>query len=64
MQGNALNVLRTAPFKALNFASFDLYSQLFARLAGPDSSWGRFSAGACAGEHGTAAVPERAHTMP
>jgi hypothetical protein len=48
-QGNALNVVRTAPFKALNFFSFDMYSRALARHMGPDVGSLRFLAGAAAG---------------
>ena len=48
-QGNALNVARTAPFKALNFFSFDVYSRLLAERLGGDVASLRFLAGAAAG---------------
>jgi hypothetical protein len=51
-QGNALNVARTAPFKALNFFSFDMYSRLLAQHLGPDVGSLRFLAGAAAGARG------------
>ncbi|MEW5304664.1 MAG: hypothetical protein WDW36_007259 [Sanguina aurantia] len=48
-KGNALNVLRTAPFKAINFFSFDTYLRALteADILGPNVS--RFAAGAMAG---------------
>lgn len=49
-QGNALNVARTAPFKALNFFSFDMYSRLLLAQLGSDVGSLRFLAGAAAGE--------------
>jgi hypothetical protein len=48
-QGNALNVARTAPFKALNFFSFDMYSRALAQHLGHDVGSLRFLAGAAAG---------------
>lgn len=48
-KGNALNVLRTAPFKALNFLCFDLYRNIFSQLAGEETNSQRFAAGAAAG---------------
>ncbi|GIM11871.1 hypothetical protein Vretimale_15341 [Volvox reticuliferus] len=48
-KGNALNVLRTAPFKAVNFFSFDMYHTAFMALSGRDENVERFLAGACAG---------------
>ncbi|GLI70393.1 hypothetical protein VaNZ11_015175, partial [Volvox africanus] len=48
-KGNALNVLRTAPFKAVNFFSFDIYHTAFMALSGRDANVERFLAGACAG---------------
>lgn len=48
-KGNALNVLRTAPFKGLNFFSYEMYCKLFVQLAGKDTSAERFAAGASAG---------------
>ncbi|KAI8469853.1 MAG: mitochondrial carrier domain-containing protein [Monoraphidium minutum] len=48
-KGNALNVARTAPFKALNFFSFDMYSRALSRHLGGDVGSMRFLAGAAAG---------------
>ncbi|GBG00459.1 hypothetical protein Rsub_13205 [Raphidocelis subcapitata] len=48
-KGNALNVARTAPFKALNFFSFDMYSRALAEHLGHDVGSLRFLAGAAAG---------------
>jgi len=48
-KGNALNVLRTAPFKAVNFFSFDMYHQLLVRMMQEEGNVQRFTAGACAG---------------
>lgn len=48
-KGNALNVLRTAPFKALNFFSFDMYRKSLANMGIVDQNLERFVAGACAG---------------
>ncbi|EFJ51829.1 hypothetical protein VOLCADRAFT_103320 [Volvox carteri f. nagariensis] len=48
-KGNALNVLRTAPFKAVNFFSFDMYRAAFLALSGREENFERFLAGACAG---------------
>jgi hypothetical protein len=49
-KGNALNLLRTAPFKATNFASFELLHSALVGLSGrPDGHAERFAAGALAG---------------
>ncbi|GLC45939.1 hypothetical protein PLESTF_000714600 [Pleodorina starrii] len=48
-KGNALNVLRTAPFKAVNFFSFDMYRTALIALSGHETNVERFLAGACAG---------------
>lgn len=43
---------RTAPFKALNFFSFDVYSKLLSERLGSDTGHLRFLAGAGAGAFG------------
>lgn len=50
-RGNLLNILRTAPFKAVNFYTFDVYSKTLLMLTGRQDSgdWERFTAGALAG---------------
>ncbi|KAG2324426.1 hypothetical protein Bca4012_038940 [Brassica carinata] len=50
-KGNLLNVLRTAPFKAVNFCAYDMYRKQLLRLAGNDeaTNFERFVAGAAAG---------------
>ncbi|CAH8356147.1 unnamed protein product [Eruca vesicaria subsp. sativa] len=50
-KGNLLNVLRTAPFKAINFCAYDMYRKQLIRLAGNDeaTNFERFVAGAAAG---------------
>ncbi|KAJ4884694.1 putative mitochondrial adenine nucleotide transporter BTL2 [Raphanus sativus] len=50
-KGNLLNVLRTAPFKAVNFCAYDMYRKQLLRLAGSDeaTNFERFVAGAAAG---------------
>eukprot|EP00197_Chlamydomonas_leiostraca_P010454 CAMPEP_0202864844 /NCGR_PEP_ID=MMETSP1391-20130828/4919_1 /ASSEMBLY_ACC=CAM_ASM_000867 /TAXON_ID=1034604 /ORGANISM="Chlamydomonas leiostraca, Strain SAG 11-49" /LENGTH=410 /DNA_ID=CAMNT_0049544615 /DNA_START=200 /DNA_END=1428 /DNA_ORIENTATION=- len=48
-KGNALNVLRTAPFKAVNFFSFDTYHRGLVQLTGVEGNVERFLAGALAG---------------
>ncbi|CAK0741389.1 hypothetical protein CVIRNUC_001321 [Coccomyxa viridis] len=49
-RGNGLNILRTAPFKAVNFFSFDMYRKTFTRVGGGVlSNEARLTAGALAG---------------
>lgn len=48
-KGNGINVLRTAPFKAVNFLCFDLYRKALASVYGEDVNSARFTAGALAG---------------
>mmetsp|Transcript_14880 Transcript_14880/g.44931 ORF Transcript_14880/g.44931 Transcript_14880/m.44931 type:complete len:473 (+) Transcript_14880:269-1687(+) len=50
-QGNLLNVLRTAPYKAVNFSSYDAYRKLLERSNGTQAlgRGGSFLAGALAG---------------
>ncbi|KAG1679639.1 hypothetical protein FOA52_006156 [Chlamydomonas sp. UWO 241] len=48
-KGNVINVLRTAPFKALNFFSFDIYHKKLAEVFHKDGNAARFTAGAAAG---------------
>eukprot|EP00210_Caulerpa_lentillifera_P002056 g1971.t1 len=50
-RGNLLNIIRTAPFKAVNFYSYDVYSKALWNLTGRQESgdWERFTAGALAG---------------
>ncbi len=49
-KGNLLNLLRTAPFKALNFSSFDTLHRALVACSGVDGNGERFVAGALAGE--------------
>eukprot|EP00803_Ostreobium_quekettii_P005424 evm.model.scf_298.13 EVM.evm.TU.scf_298.13 scf_298:85022-89034(-) len=50
-RGNGINAIRTAPFKAINFFTYDTYSRAFLRMAGTEGpgQLERFAAGACAG---------------
>ncbi|VVA95711.1 unnamed protein product [Arabis nemorensis] len=50
-KGNLLNVLRTAPFKAVNFCAYDTYRKQLLRIAGNEeaTNFERFVAGAAAG---------------
>lgn len=50
-KGNSVNILRTAPFKAVNFCAFDTYRKQLLRLSGNEetSNTERFVAGAAAG---------------
>ncbi|KAG7590549.1 Mitochondrial substrate/solute carrier [Arabidopsis suecica] len=50
-KGNLLNVLRTAPFKAVNFCAYDTYRNQLLKLAGNQeaTNFERFVAGAAAG---------------
>ena len=64
-RGNLVNILRTAPFKAINFMSFDLYHKLWKNLTGEDGNTARFAAGACAGgvhAHACDRIVQRLHT--
>ncbi|KAL0289971.1 UNVERIFIED_CONTAM: putative mitochondrial adenine nucleotide transporter BTL3 [Sesamum angustifolium] len=50
-KGNFVNILRTAPFKAINFYAYDTYRNQLLRLSGKDetTNFQRFLAGAAAG---------------
>ncbi|KAI4389800.1 hypothetical protein MLD38_001983 [Melastoma candidum] len=50
-KGNIVNIIRTAPFKAINFCAYDTYRKQFLRLSGNDETTNseRFIAGAAAG---------------
>ncbi|KAJ8541385.1 hypothetical protein K7X08_002201 [Anisodus acutangulus] len=50
-KGNLVNILRTAPFKAVNFYAFDTYRKQLLRLSGNEETTNaeRFVAGAAAG---------------
>ncbi|MBA0866287.1 hypothetical protein Goshw_019669 [Gossypium schwendimanii] len=50
-KGNLINVLRTAPFKAVNFYAYDTYRKQLLRLSGNEETTNseRFIAGAAAG---------------
>ncbi|XP_045803412.1 probable mitochondrial adenine nucleotide transporter BTL3 [Trifolium pratense] len=50
-KGNLLNVLRTAPFKAVNFSAYDTYRKQLLRFSGNEetTNFERFIAGAAAG---------------
>ncbi|GAY59543.1 hypothetical protein CUMW_195270 [Citrus unshiu] len=50
-KGNFVNILRTAPFKAINFYAYDTYRNQLLKLSGKDEStnFERFVAGAAAG---------------
>lgn len=50
-KGNLVNILRTAPFKAVNFYAFDTYQKQLLKLSGNEetSNSERFIAGAAAG---------------
>jgi uncharacterized membrane protein len=50
-KGNLLNVLRTAPFKAVNFCAYDTYRKQLLKIAGNQeaTNFERFVAGAAAG---------------
>ncbi|KEH20834.1 substrate carrier family protein [Medicago truncatula] len=50
-KGNFVNILRTAPFKAINFYAYDTYKNKLVRLSGNEEStnFERFVAGAAAG---------------
>lgn len=50
-KGNFVNILRTAPFKAINFCAYDTYRKQLLRLSGNEETTNseRFIAGAAAG---------------
>lgn len=50
-KGNLVNILRTAPFKAINFCSYDTYRKQLLKLSGNDETTNieRFISGAAAG---------------
>lgn len=50
-KGNFVNILRTAPFKAINFYAYDTYRNHLVKLSGNEEStnFERFLAGAAAG---------------
>jgi len=50
-KGNLLNIIRTAPFKAVNFYAFDVFSKALLGLTHREDTgdWERFTAGALAG---------------
>lgn len=50
-KGNFVNILRTAPFKAINFYAYDTYRNQLLRLSGNEetTNFERFLAGAAAG---------------
>lgn len=50
-RGNGLNIIRTAPFKAVNFYAFDVYNKLLLSITGAEKNgtFERFTAGALAG---------------
>lgn len=50
-KGNFVNILRTAPFKAINFYAYDTYSKYLVKISGKEESTNndRFIAGAAAG---------------
>lgn len=50
-KGNFLNILRTAPFKAINFYAYDTYRSYLLKLSGNEeaTNFERFLAGAAAG---------------
>ncbi|MBA0793950.1 hypothetical protein Gohar_018326 [Gossypium harknessii] len=50
-KGNFLNILRTAPFKAINFYAYDIYRSQLLKLSGNEEATNseRFLAGAAAG---------------
>lgn len=50
-KGNLVNILRTAPFKAVNFCAYDTYRKQLLRLSGNEetTNFERFIAGAAAG---------------
>ena len=50
-KGNFVNILRTAPFKAINFYAYDTYRNHLVRISGNEetTNFERFVAGAAAG---------------
>lgn len=49
-RGNGINILRTAPYKAVNFFCFDMYRKAFLRAVGPElRNEAKVAAGALAG---------------
>jgi len=50
-KGNLVNILRTAPFKAVNFCAYDTYRKQLLRFSGNEetTNFERFIAGAAAG---------------
>lgn len=50
-RGNLINILRTAPFKAVNFYAYDTYRKQLLRFSGNEetSNFEKFIAGAAAG---------------
>lgn len=50
-KGNFVNILRTAPFKAVNFYAYDTYRKQLLKISGNEetSNFERFIAGAAAG---------------
>lgn len=50
-RGNFVNILRTAPFKAVNFCSYDTYRKQLLKISGNEetTNFERFIAGAAAG---------------
>lgn len=50
-KGNFVNILRTAPFKAVNFTAYDTYRKQLLRFSGNEeaTNFERFIAGAAAG---------------
>lgn len=50
-KGNFVNILRTAPFKAINFYAYDTYRNQLLRISGNEetTNFERFVAGAAAG---------------
>lgn len=50
-KGNFVNILRTAPFKAINFCAYDTYRKQLLKLSGNEETTNseRFIAGAAAG---------------
>lgn len=54
-KGNFVNILRTAPFKAINFYAYDTYRNQLLRLSGnkETTNFERFLAGAAAGATAT-----------
>lgn len=50
-KGNFVNILRTAPFKAVNFYAYDTYRKQLLKLSGNEetTNFERFLAGAAAG---------------